>query len=72
MLSILGCIRKSVASRLRELILFISSALVRPHLEEYFQFLAAQYKTDRGILEQMQQKAMKIIKGLEHLTEKRD
>jgi len=68
-LSILGCVRNSVAGRSRELILFLYSALVRPHLEYYFQFCAAQYKTDMGIPEQMQQKAMRIIQVVQHLTE---
>jgi len=30
---ILGCLKKSVASRLREVILTFSSALMRPYLE---------------------------------------
>ena len=64
---ILGCIKRSMTSRSRKVILSPYSALLRSHLEYCVQFWSTPHKKDMELLEQVQKRATKMIRRLEHL-----
>jgi len=64
---ILGCTKSSVASRSKEGILPLCSALVRPHLQSCAQLWIPQHRKEVDLLERVQRSATEMIRGLEHL-----
>ncbi|GAB0208287.1 mitochondrial enolase superfamily member 1 [Grus japonensis] len=66
---VLGCIQRGVTSRSREVILPLYSALVRPPTWSTASMSGGpQYRRDMELLERVQRRATKLIRGLEPLS----
>ena len=64
---ILGCIRRGVSSREREVIVPLCSALVGPRLVQVY---SPQHKMDVKLMEQVQRRDTEMIRKLECLSYK--
>ena len=60
---VLGCIKKGVANREREVTVPLYSALVRPLLEYCVQAWGPQYRKDMELLERVQRRPLRWSEG---------
>ncbi|CAM5171235.1 unnamed protein product [Eretmochelys imbricata] len=67
----LGCIRRGISSRDKEVLVQLCKALMRPHLEYCVQFWSPMFKKDEFKLEQVQRRATRMIRGMENLSYER-
>lgn len=64
---ILGSIKSGVISGVRNMIVPLYSALMKPHLEYCIESLGPQHKKHVELLDEVWRRTLKIIKGLEHV-----
>ena len=65
---VLVCIKRSMASRSREVILPLCSVVLRPHVKYSIHLWSPQCRRDMDLLECIQKRATKIIQGMKHLS----